>query len=176
MHLQCSLVGQTFIFQAMVLWVEYIYFSGNGTMGGVNIGSHANRCIVYAVIKDESAEITQTICGGYSRFQHIYTSESNSLEIRIVELVQVDGNAPNFVIEYEGMPALNICSNPFEMSIIAWHSLWFYVRVTNMQVVMSWKANNLLWLRRVPIKHVSLWWCYECCCDWSMPTIGNWFS
>ena len=75
-------------------------------MGGVNIGSHANRCIVYAVIKDESSGITQTICGGYSRFQHIYTSESNALEIRIVDLIQDDGNAPNFVIEYEGMPAL----------------------------------------------------------------------
>ena len=89
----------------MFIYCANIYLSGNSTKTGVNIGKHTNRCFVYAVIKEESAGITQTICGGYSRFQHIYTSESNSLEIRIVELIQDDGNTPNFVIEYEGMPA-----------------------------------------------------------------------
>ena len=90
-------------------WVKII-FLGNDTRSELNFGNHANRCIVYAIIKEELAGTTQTICGGYSRFQHIYTSASNSLEIRIVDSYQDDENTPNFVIEYNGRSTWNLLS------------------------------------------------------------------
>ena len=85
-----------------------IYLPGNDTKSEMNIDNQANRCIIYAIIEEESAGTTQTICGGYSRIKHVYTSTSNSLEIRIVDLNQDDENTRNFVIEYEGMLNLNI--------------------------------------------------------------------
>ena len=75
----------------------------NNTNAGGSINRHSSRCVVYAVIKEESSGTTQTICGGNDRLQHVFTTSSNALEIRVIDSEAVDGNMPNFVIEYEGI-------------------------------------------------------------------------
>ena len=55
-------------------------------------------CHVYAVLKEESIKASETICASNVRTKWVYTSVTNSMEIRIVSK---NKNA-YFVLEYEG--------------------------------------------------------------------------
>lgn len=59
-------------------------------------------CRVYATIKEESVSRSTTVCGGSGRERHIYTSVTNTVEIRIVGQPSTDDGRDHFLLKYEG--------------------------------------------------------------------------
>ena len=62
----------------------------------------SGSCTLYATIKDGHKGATVSLCAGKERKKHVYTSESDNLEIRIVTSDRNKDTVPNFLIQYEG--------------------------------------------------------------------------
>ena len=65
--------------------------------------SQSSICSVYAIIKEESIGSTMTVCAKDQRFSKVYTSTTNSVEIRIVTKSKQDVEDKQFVIYFEGI-------------------------------------------------------------------------
>ena len=79
----------------------------NGLLGNeANMapGSKNNKiCRVYATIKEKSLGRSVTVCGGRARHKHVYTSDTNEVEIRILSGQSPPNQAVYFLLEYQGM-------------------------------------------------------------------------
>ena len=77
-------------------------FTGTVSDGPIRRQGHGSVCFVYAIIKEEAIGSTMTLCAGDVRRKHVYTTSTNSVEIRIVTKKR-EGEEPSyFMIDYEG--------------------------------------------------------------------------
>ncbi len=68
------------------------------------IGNSQHKiCRVYATIKEKSLGRSITVCGGRSRHQHVYTSDTNEVEIRILSgQAAPPSQTVYFILQYQG--------------------------------------------------------------------------
>ena len=59
-------------------------------------------CRVYATVKEESVGKSFTVCGGDGRQRHVYTSLTNTVEVRIVGKPSTADGRDHFLLQYEG--------------------------------------------------------------------------
>ena len=64
------------------------------------VNKQHSRCFAYANIKEEGIGITVTLCADDVRKRHVYTSSTNTVEIRAI----IDGgeDASRFIFDFEG--------------------------------------------------------------------------
>ncbi len=72
-------------------------YLGNGTTPHKPMTQH---CHVYAILKEEDASRSVTICGGEERVKAIYLSTSNTVEVRIIGGM-AKRNSRYFLLHYE---------------------------------------------------------------------------
>ena len=65
-------------------------------------GSPDRRCDIYANIKEDGGAGV-TVCSGETRYRHLYTTVSSSVEIQIVDTGDNGDDSSHFVIAFEGM-------------------------------------------------------------------------
>ena len=56
---------------------------------------------MYGTLKEETAERSTTVCGGNERERYVYTSVTNSVELRIVGKASPE-RGEMFLFKYEG--------------------------------------------------------------------------
>ena len=65
---------------------------------------HPDRmCNIYANIKEEASGVQMTVCSGETRFKHVYTTVSNSVEIQIVHTGDDGDDSAYFAIAFQGI-------------------------------------------------------------------------
>ena len=64
--------------------------------------SQNNLCRVYATLREKSPGRSVTVCGGRQREGHVYTSDSNVVELRILQPSQPSKEAVHFLFKYRG--------------------------------------------------------------------------
>ena len=62
------------------------------------------RCNTYAYIKEDASGAKVTVCGGETRYRHLYTAVSGSVEIQIVNTGDNGDDSSYFVIAFQGKP------------------------------------------------------------------------
>ena len=60
------------------------------------------RCDIYANVIDEASGARITVCPGETRFRHLYTTTSNSVEIQIVNMGDNGDESAYFAIGFQG--------------------------------------------------------------------------
>ena len=70
-----------------------------------DIDSLDGGCRVYGTLKEETATRSTTVCGAKQRVQHVYTSVTNSVELRIVGKSSAE-RKDYFLFHYEGKRGL----------------------------------------------------------------------
>lgn len=81
---------------------------GMSSSGGSGTSGASDVCVVYATIRDGNGQLTQTVCGGIGkRLSHVFTSVSNSLEVRLVGKLQQSKAEGYFLLKYAGLFTLN---------------------------------------------------------------------
>ena len=66
-------------------------------------GSSDRRCDIYANIKEEASGARVTVCSGDTRYRHLYTTVSSSVEIQIVNTGDNGDRSSYFAIAFQGM-------------------------------------------------------------------------
>ena len=61
-------------------------------------------CHVYAIIKERRVTSSKTVCPDSSRTSHVFTSQGNTVEIRIVTKRQENDDHGYFMLQFEGRP------------------------------------------------------------------------
>ena len=77
----------------------------SSSLGGGGIadgGGGQVICMVYAIIKESSGGQTRTVCGGKSRETNIYSSVTNSVEVRIISKRTSGEDDFKFMLYYNG--------------------------------------------------------------------------
>ena len=74
------------------------FATANNTGG--ELGRGASHCHVYVILKESAAGRSVTVCGGQERDKQIFTSTSNSVEVRV--LTGASSKSRFFLLRYEG--------------------------------------------------------------------------
>ncbi len=95
--------------------------------------SSLDSCRTYGYIKERNGQMSSNICGTDKRESHIYTSESNSVDLLFFDGVYA---MPAFLIKYEGtyLPSLllfiicgRFCNGEIKPRVISLtYALWFH--------------------------------------------------
>ena len=77
----------------------------DATSGGPGAaGDPHNYCFTYAVLRERPGARRLTVCGRRDRRADIYTSLSNSVQVRIIRPRRsTDDSASYFLLEYQGL-------------------------------------------------------------------------
>ena len=73
----------------------------NHTATAMGQGSQHNLCRVYATLRERSPGRSVTVCGGRQRERHVYTSDTNVVELRILHN-QAANEPVYFLFRYRG--------------------------------------------------------------------------
>ena len=65
--------------------------------------SQDRKCDIYANIIDEASGARITVCPGETRYRHLYTTISNSVEIQIVNMGDNGDESAYFAIAFQGI-------------------------------------------------------------------------
>ena len=84
-----------------------------------NLESPTRRCNIYANIKEEARGGRVTICSGNTRFKHVYTTVSSSVEIQIVNTGENGDESAYFAIAFQGIlyGAVELCHSDIYVHI-----------------------------------------------------------
>ena len=65
-------------------------------------GSEGRRCNIYANIKEVESGSQLAVCSGETRYRHLYTTVSSSVEIQIVNTGNNEDEPTYFAIAFQG--------------------------------------------------------------------------
>ena len=77
--------------------IQLTMFDFSGSTSGNQLRSR--QCNVYAIIKERSAGVSETVCGSTERISTIYTSVTHQVEVRLVYRGQ---HNTAFMVRYQG--------------------------------------------------------------------------
>jgi len=85
--------------------------------GGAAADPH-NYCYTYAVLRERPGARRLTVCGRRDRRAVIYTSLSNSVQVRIIRPRRASEDSDSyFLLEYQGLASIALFSNSVNQSI-----------------------------------------------------------
>ena len=93
------------IFSCFVYKLPSICSDAGATAGGPGAAADPhNYCYTYAVLREKPGARRLTVCGRRDRHAVVYTSLSNSVQVRIIRpRLATDDSASYFLLEYQGL-------------------------------------------------------------------------
>ena len=64
--------------------------------------SFERRCNIYANIKEAATGARVTVCSGVTRYKHLYTTASSSVDIEIANMGESGDQSSYFLIVFQG--------------------------------------------------------------------------
>ena len=87
----------------ITLWDFAVTPSYSLSPSSYNDGSPIGVCHVTAVIRERPLARGHTVCGGEQRIKHVFTSQTNEVDIRILGgNSNAENNAQYFLLEFQG--------------------------------------------------------------------------
>ncbi len=99
------------------------------TGGGFNDVTGIGVCHVTAVIRERSQSRGYTVCAGEQRIKHVFNSQTNEVDVRILGGQSSEAEAQYFLLEFQGkwrnneyMYLVNNCSDCYPDLTICIHT------------------------------------------------------
>ena len=95
--------GSIVLFVVVVKVTQCLHAGAAGAGPGAAADPH-NYCYTYAVLRERPGARRLTVCGRRDRHAVIYTSLSNSVQVRVIRpRLASDDSASYFLLEYQGL-------------------------------------------------------------------------